>query len=326
MPGKNIVSHVQEQKDGEQCYLENDDNTLQKTVYRPTYVPYKEDGQKILLPQTTDMSRKDNLKQLYNSQPEGMCDNEYESLEQGTLDTETFSYSHETSTKHVLVQGVYVGSASPLIADIKTEPYSVITYTDDGMLTGTYDNTHDIPIYVDNGTTLNIMPTHFYDKAYYLHHLPKENAEAQTIHTGNGLVKTHFLIDIMLNVQGCMIQFKLLVCDTQAQTGILLSKMALEQLQTWQDYSTNTLYIKQTAIPLHAIQDIELLPDRKTTIEVIANRTNDLQYKELIQGQGIVWVWSNNSSKLLQPVVATFHNNKTLVTFENTTRQTQYIR
>ena len=67
-----------------------------------------------------------------------------------------------------------------------------------------------------------------------------------------------------------MVQFKLLVCDTQAQTGILLSKMALEQLQTWQDYSTNALYIKQTAIP-HAIQDIELLPDRKTTIEVIAD-------------------------------------------------------
>ena len=68
-----------------------------------------------------------------------------------------------------------------------------------------------------------------------------------------------------------MVQFKLLVCDMQAQTGILLSKMALEQLQTWQDYSTNTLYIKQTVIPLHVTQDIELLPDRKTTIEVIAD-------------------------------------------------------
>ena len=254
-----------------------------------------------------------------------MCDNEYESLEQGIIDFETFQYSHETSTKHVLVQGVYVGSASPLIADIKTQPYSILTYMDDGMMTGTYDNTHDIPIYVDNGSTLNIMPTHFYDKAYYLHHLPKAPTAAQTIHTGNGPVKTHFWIDILLNVQGCMVQFKLLVCDTQAQTGILLSKMALEQLQTWQDYSTNTLYVKQTAIPLHAIQNIELLPDRKTTIEVIADRTNDLQYKDLIQGQGVVWVWSNDLSKPLQPIVATFHNDETLITFENTTGQTQYI-
>ena len=312
-------------KVGQKYHVDHDDNTLHKTVYGPTYVPYNKDSQKLLLPQTTDMSRKDNVKLLYSSLPEGMCDNEYESLEQAINDVETFQYSHETSTKHVLVQGVYVGSASPLIADIKTQPYSVLTYMDDGMITGTYDNTHDIPIYVDNGSTLNIMPTHFYDKAYYLHHLPKAPTGAQTIHTGDGPVKTHFWIDILLNVQGCMIQFKLLVCDMQAQTGILLSKMALEQLQTWQDYSTNTLYIKQTAIPLHAIQNIELLPDHKTTIEVIADRTNELQYKELIEGQGIVWVWSNDSSKPLQPIIATFYSDKTLITFENTTGQTQYI-
>ena len=95
--------------------------------------------------------QKDNLKLLYNSLPEGMCDNEYDSLEQVVNDVETFQYSHETSTKHVLVQGVYVGSASPLIADIKTQPYSMLTYMDDGMMTGIYDNTHDIPIYIDNG-------------------------------------------------------------------------------------------------------------------------------------------------------------------------------
>ena len=319
------VSHVQLPTVGEKYHDNHDDNTLRKTVYGPTYVPYNEDGQKLLLPQTTDMSRKDNLKLLYNSLPEGMCNNQYESLEQDVNDVETFNYSHETSTKHVLVQGVYVGSTSPLIADIKTQPYSMLTYLDDGMMTGTYDNTRDIPIYIDNGSTLNIMPTHFYDNAYYLHHLPKAPTAAKTIQTGNGPVKTHFWIDILLNVQGCMVQFKLLVCDTQAQTGILLSKMALEQLQTWQDYSNNTLYVKQTAIPLHAIQNIELLPDRKTTIEVIADRTNELQYKDIIGGQGIVWVWSNDSSKPLQPIVATFYNDKTLITFENTTGQTQYI-
>ena len=271
------------------------------------------------------MSRKDNLKLLYKPLPEGMCDSEYESLEQDSIDFETFQYSHESSTKHVLVQGVYVGSASPLIADIKTQPYSMLTYMDDGMMIGTYDNTHDIPIHVVNGLTLNIMPTHFYDKAYYLHHLLRARTAAQMIHTGNGPVKTHFWVDILLNVQGCMVQFKLLLCDTQAQTGLLLSKMALEQLQTWQDYSTKTLYIKQTAIPLHTIQNIELLPERTTMIKVIADRSNNRQYQDLIQGQSIVWVWSNDSSKPLQPIVATFHNDKTLITFENTTGQTQHI-
>ena len=173
------VSHMQLPTVGDKSHVDHDDNTLHKMVYRPTYVPYNEDGQKLLLPQTTDMSRKDNLKLLYHSLPEGMCDNEYEILEQGINDVETFQYSHETSTRHVIVQGVYVGSASPLIADIKTQPYSILTYMDDGMMTGTYDNTHDIPIYADNGSTLNIMPTHFCDKAYYLYHLPKAPTAAQ---------------------------------------------------------------------------------------------------------------------------------------------------
>ena len=199
------VSHVQEQNANNSSAKHDSNNTLHKKVYGPTYVPYIEDGQKILLPQTTDMSRKENLKLLYHTNPEGLCDDECQSLEQSYLDSETFHYMHETSTKHVLVQGVYVGTASPLIADIKTDPYSVITYTDDNMLTGTYDNTHDIPIFVDNGTTFNIMPTHFYDKAYYLHHLPREKAEITNIATGNGSVKTHFWIDVLLNIQGCFL-------------------------------------------------------------------------------------------------------------------------
>ena len=84
------VSHVQLPTVKDKYHVKHDDNTLRKLVYGPTYVPYNEDGQKLLLPQTTDMSRKDNLKLLYNSLPEGMCDNEYESLDQAVNDVETF--------------------------------------------------------------------------------------------------------------------------------------------------------------------------------------------------------------------------------------------
>ena len=76
---------------------------------------------------------------------------------------------------------------------------------------------------------------------------------------------------------------------------------------------------------MYANQDIELLPDRKTIVKLLGDCTHTPQYQELIQGQAIVWVWSNDSSKPLQPVVATLHDDKTLVTFENTTGQTQYI-
>ena len=68
---------------------------------------------------------------------------------------------------------------------------------------------------------------------------------------------------------------KILVCDTQARTGILLSHMALEHLQTWQDYGTNTMYIKQTAIPLCATQKHKILPGRKVIIKAILDRSID---------------------------------------------------
>ena len=157
-----------------------------------------------------------------------MCDNQYESLEQDVNDVETFNYSHETSTKHVLVQGVYVGSASPLIADIKMQPYSMLTYLDDGMMTGTYDNTHDIPIYIDNGSTLNIMPMHFYDNAYYLHHLPKAPTAAKTIQTGNGPVKTHFWIDIYCSMyKGVCYSSNYLCVTPKHKPGYFLVKWLL---------------------------------------------------------------------------------------------------
>ena len=50
------VSHVQLPTVGKKYHVNHDDNTLRKMVYGPTYVPYNEDGQKLLLPQTTDMS------------------------------------------------------------------------------------------------------------------------------------------------------------------------------------------------------------------------------------------------------------------------------
>ena len=58
------VSHVHLPKNGEKYHVKHDDNTLRKMVYGPTHVPYNEDGQKLLLLQTTDMSRTSILFQI----------------------------------------------------------------------------------------------------------------------------------------------------------------------------------------------------------------------------------------------------------------------
>ena len=53
---QNEVSHMHLPTVGKKYHVNHDDNTLHKMVYGPMYVPYNEDGQKLLLPQTTDMS------------------------------------------------------------------------------------------------------------------------------------------------------------------------------------------------------------------------------------------------------------------------------
>ena len=100
--------------------------------------------------------------------------------------------------------------------------------------------------------------------------------------------------------------------------------MALEQLQTWQD--SNTMYIKQTAIPLFATQRHELLPGRKVVIKGILDRSmQDIYWASYIQGDSICWIWSNDLSKPAQPVVSTFVKDKTLITFQNMSGLTQVI-
>ena len=101
--------------------------------------------------------------------------------------------------------------------------------------------------------------------------------------------------------------------------------MALEQLQTWQDYGTNTMYIKQTAIPLFATQKHEILPGRKVVIKAILELSSDDYSQSFIQGDGICWVWSNDSSKPAQPIVSTFIKDKTLINFQNMSGTTQII-
>ena len=223
------VSHMEKQHDQystqDECYHHVN------TINCPVYVPYNDEKQEILIPSTTEMSHKENAKALFNDENinEWNADPYFDEI---NTDTETFLYMHYDGPNQVMVQAVYIGNYSRLCADIKGETYSMIDYDPDGSLEGIYNNTYKIPMYVDNGTTVNLMPTEYYEKATFLHHLPKYDATGEIIHTGNDAIAAHFWTDIQVNIQGCLIQLKVLVCDTQARTSILLSRMALEQLQT----------------------------------------------------------------------------------------------
>ena len=57
------------------------------------YVPYNDEKQEILIPSTTEMSRKENAKALFNDEniDEWNADPYFDEI---NTDTETFSYAH----------------------------------------------------------------------------------------------------------------------------------------------------------------------------------------------------------------------------------------
>ena len=84
--------------------------------------------------------------------------------------------------------------------------------------------------------------------------------------------------------------------------------------------------VKQTAIPMFANQNSEILPGRKVTVKVTLDRSVHDVYKDVyIEGQGIAWIWSNDSSKPAQLVLCTFVKDHTLIMFHNMMDRTQMI-
>ena len=139
------VSHVHN------CNDEQNDEMYHhvQTINCSVYVPYNEEKQDILLPSTTELSRKENSKALYanenidewNADP--YFDDEY-------TDTEMFLYAHYDGPKQVMVQAVYIGNYARILADIKGETYSMLNYNSDSYLDRIYDDTYTIPMYINN--------------------------------------------------------------------------------------------------------------------------------------------------------------------------------
>ena len=106
------------------------------------------------------------------------------------------------------------------------------------------DNTQ-IEIFINNGATPSILPLSVNNKYPILQktesHIP--------IHTGGGMIESHFLIEIPLKLDHQVIQIKTLVCDSECPYDILLGLTSLAQLSAWQDYVSKWLYIQQISIP-----------------------------------------------------------------------------
>ena len=82
------------------------------------------------------------------------------------------------------------------------------------------DNTQ-VEIFINNGAMPSILPLSIYNKYPILQKYPRTESHT-SIHTGGGMIKSHFWIEISLKLDNQVIQIKTLVCESECSYDIVL--------------------------------------------------------------------------------------------------------
>ena len=217
---------------------------------------------------------------------------------------------------------MYFTGNSDTVTKINQIPYQTIQYIENGMLTTKLMNDTPIELYIDNGATPSILPLRTYNKLPILHTYPKTESNTP-IHTGGGMITSHFWLEIPLKLQHQTIQIKALVCDSECPYDLILGRTSMAQLSAWQDYTTNKLYIQQISIPLTLRNNVRILPG-KTGIVTLTLRPDKTSFtpRHTIMGKGIAYVKPLDQTLPLRPIEIEFENNRCCMEVHNTSDST----
>ena len=116
---------------------------------------------------------------------------------------------------------MYFSGNKETITKINQVPYQVTDYDNKGMFQAKLMDDTQVEIFIDNGATPSILPLNVYNKHPILHKYPKTESHTP-IHTGGGMIESHFWIEIPLRLENQIIQIKTLVCDSECPYDIVL--------------------------------------------------------------------------------------------------------
>ena len=156
---------------------------------------------------------------------------------------------------------MYFTGDTDTVTKINHVSYQTIQYSNNGMFTTKLMNDTSIEIFIDNGATPSILPLHTYNKFPILHTYPKIESNT-SIHTGGGMITSHFWLEIPLKLQHQTIRIKALVYDSECPYDLILGRTSMAQLSAWQDYAGHKLYLQQISIPLTVRNNIRILPGK----------------------------------------------------------------
>ena len=217
---------------------------------------------------------------------------------------------------------MYFSGSKKNIAKINQVPYQTIEYDDKGMFHTKLMDSTQVQIFIDNGATTSILPLRIYNKYPIMQKYPKTESHTP-IHTGGGMIESHFWIEIPLKLDNQVIQIETLICDSECPYDIVLGCTSLAQLSAWQDYASRQLYIKQISIPLVARNNVRILPGQTGIISLVLKPSKTAFVPcHTIMGKGIAYVRLLDLTLPLRPVEIEFENNRCCLEVCNTSDST----
>ena len=115
---------------------------------------------------------------------------------------------------------MYFSGSSDTFTKINHVSCQTIEYDDKGMFQAKLMDDTQIQIFIDNRATPSILPLSIYNKYPVLKTYPRTESTTP-IHTGGGMIESHFWIEIPLKLDNQVIQIKVLVCDSECPNDIV---------------------------------------------------------------------------------------------------------
>ena len=212
-------------------------------------------------------------------------------------------------------------SNTDTVTKINHIPYKAIVYNENGMFTAKLMDDAPVEIFIDNGATPSILPLHTYNKFPILHTYPKTESNTP-IHTGGGLIKSHFWLEIPLKLDHQTIQIKVLVCDSECPYDLILGWTSMAQLSAWQDYASHKLYIQQISVPLTVRNNVRVLPGKTGVVSLTLQPNKPFTPRHTITRKGVAYVKLFDLKLPLRPIEIEFENNRCCIEVHNTSNTT----
>ena len=155
----------------------------------------------------------------------------------------SYQISTEIDTE-TMPHAMYFAGNAETITRLNHVPYQTVQCDNKGMFPAQLKDIIPIQVFIDNGATPSSLPISTYNKHPVLQKYPKTKS-ATPIHTGGGMIESHFWIEVPLKLDNQVIQIKVLVCDLECPYDILTGRTSFAHLSAWQDYVANKLYIQK---------------------------------------------------------------------------------